>query len=231
MDVRWRRAWAPFLVVVAFLGFVAVLGAIFAAQQTKAAHRDRAQDDKIALLSRALGDEQRNSAASGVRPVTPPADQIIDSPPGTPGTSDMPEKGDKGEKGDRGAQGPPGPPGAAGVAVPGPPGPQGAPGPAGTPGGPPGPAGKDGAPGPMGPTGPAGPAGAAGADGVPGPAGPQGASGPAGAQGPSGPPVGSFSFTFGLTTYVCSDGDGNGAYDCTGSQLGPAEVTTTTTSR
>jgi hypothetical protein len=65
--------------------------------------------------------------------------------------------------------------------------------------------------------------------GEPGPAGPQGVPGPAGGVGPAGPPVGSFSFTFGLTTYLCVDPQADGSFECMGSPIGPAEVTTTTT--
>jgi hypothetical protein len=41
--------------------------------------------------------------------------------------------------------------------------------------------------------------------------------------------VGSFTFTFGLINYDCRDSNGDGAYECTATQIGPAEVTTTTT--
>jgi hypothetical protein len=216
-----RRWCFPAFVVAACIAIPVLLALIFAFQQDEAQNRDRRQDDRIALLARALGAEQQNSSDAGVQPVTPPADQIVNNADG--GSAVI-----VGEKGERGAPGPAGPPGPAGVGVPGPPGPQGVPGPAGTPGGPPGPTGKDGAPGPAGPVGPQGMTGADGAPGEPGPAGPAGAPGPPGGAGPPGQSVGSFTFTFGLTTYLCSDPDGNGAFDCTGSPLGPAEVTTTT---
>ncbi len=75
--------------------------------------------------------------------------------------------------------------------------------------------GVDGAQGPVGPVGPEGPAGAPG--GPQGPVGETGATGVAGATGPQGAPgpaVGSFTFVWHNDTYVCSDGDHDGAYSC-----------------
>lgn len=95
--------------------------------------------------------------------------------------------------------------------------------------------GSDGATGATGPAGQSitGPQGATGPSG-PGPADDQvagavaafcaahaGCVGATGAQGPAGPAVGSFSFTFGLTEYDCSDPDANGAYSCTGTTPPP----------
>lgn len=99
---------------------------------------------------------------------------------------------------------------------PGQPGGSGATGPAG----PQGPQGSQGATGPLGPAGPQGqpgsqgPTGGSGADGATGPQGPPGADGQPGPQGSQGAPVGSFSFTFLLTNYSCSDVEGDGAYTC-----------------
>jgi hypothetical protein len=42
--------------------------------------------------------------------------------------------------------------------------------------------------------------------------------------------VGSFTFTFGLFEYHCIDPNGDNNFECTSTPLGPAEVTTTTTS-
>lgn len=216
-----RRWWLPALIVFSCVSIPALLALIFAFQQDQAQSRDRRQDDKIALLARALGAEQSATKSAGGQPVTPPADQIVNNADATGVVV-----GQKGDKGDRGEVGPRGVPGSTGApGVPGPPGPVGAQGPAGTPGGPPGPAGKDGTPGPVGPAGPPGMTGADGAQGEAGPAGPQGAPG---LSGPAGPAVGSFTFTFGLTTYVCSDENGDGAYECAGSTIAPADVTTTT---
>jgi len=61
-------------------------------------------------------------------------------------------------------------------------------------------------------------------NGCAGPVGPAGAAGATGPQGPQGSPVGSWTFTFGLTEYRCSDSDGNGAYECTAITPGPAGV-------
>lgn len=95
--------------------------------------------------------------------------------------------------------------------------------------------GSDGATGAAGPAGQSitGPQGATGPAG-PGPADDQvagavaafcaahaGCVGATGATGPAGPAVGSFSFTFGLTEYDCSDPDANGAYSCTGTTPPP----------
>lgn len=114
----------------------------------------------------------------------------------------------------RGCSGEPGQPGAAGIAgaagTPGGEGPAGPPGPQGATGaqGPPGAVGPQGAPGAKGQDGSQGPQGAPGAQ---GPAGPQG---PPGAQGAQGPPVGEFSFTWLLTTWVCRDVEGDSTFAC-----------------
>lgn len=105
------------------------------------------------------------------------------------------------------------------------PGPQGEPGEDGDDGAP-GVDGKDGAAGTPGQRGTAGATGAAGASGEPGAAGtvgpqgeqgPQGIPGPEGKQGPAGPqgpPVQSFTWTFGLRDWTCTDPDGDGRYVC-----------------
>lgn len=97
--------------------------------------------------------------------------------------------------------GPPGPPGIQGIqGVPGPPGP-------------PGPQGVQGEKGDRGDTGTSGTTGPAGPPGEQGPAGPQGEKGERGEQGPAGYPD-SFTFAALGTTYVCSDADGDRAYEC-----------------
>lgn len=132
-------------------------------------------------------------------------------------------QGQKGEKGDEGQKGPPGPPGPAGAT--GQPGAVGSTGAAGAkgdrgeagPAGVAGPAGPTGSAGPSGMTGPEGPSGPAGAAGAQGDAGPAGATGATGATGPQGPEPASFTFTQGITTWTCTDPDGDGDYSCTSS--------------
>lgn len=207
-----RRWCLPAGVFIVCITIPVLLALIFAIQQGRAKAHNRRQDDKIAVLAHALDAEQTATEARGAQPVTPPAGQIAGKDAAAAVVAG--EKGDKGDKGDRGPQGPTGPQGSAGKT--------GAQGPAG---GPPGPAGRDGQPGPNGPV---GPPGAAGADGVQGPQGETGPTGPAGSSGPAGPPVASFTFTFGATVYVCADPDGDGAYQCAGSTIGPAGAPTTT---
>ena len=102
------------------------------------------------------------------------------------------------------------------VGSPGQPGASGAEGPTG----PQGPQGSQGATGPQGPAGPQGqpgaqgPTGADGAQGPPGGQGPAGADGAPGLPGGQGPPVGSFTFTFLLTNYLCADSENDGQYTC-----------------
>lgn len=79
--------------------------------------------------------------------------------------------------------------------------------------GPPGPAGRDGIDGQD---------GAPGAQGAAGPAGPQGAPGPPGPAGANGQPPQSFTFTWANRTYHCSDGNGDGAYECVDNDPAPA---------
>lgn len=224
-----RRQLAPVLWVLVFTVPLLILGLIFYAQQLNQQRRIEAfeiagiqrdetiskQGDTIAALAEALGEEQTATIERGDQPVTPPANQVA---------AEAPQVGvEKGEKGDRGAVGPAGPQG--------PPGPQGVVGPAGTPGGPQGPPGPQGVPGQsiVGPPGPQGEPGQS-AVGPAGPPGPQGEPGQSivGPQGSAGPAVGSFTFTFGLFVYVCVDSNGDLAYECMASPLGPAEVTTTT---
>ena len=118
-----------------------------------------------------------------------------------------------GEPGPRGEAGPPGPSGPMGeTGMPGAPGEPGGRGERGRPGptGPPGPAGSDGEQGPRGEPGPVGPDGERGPAGPPGPA---GADGDDGATGPAGYPE-SFTFTYLLQNYTCTDTDGDRRYEC-----------------
>ena len=93
------------------------------------------------------------------------------------------------------------------------PGPRGETGPRGDQG----PSGSAGAAGPGGLSGVDGLAGARGEPGQPGPAGeqgPQGPEGPQGVEGPPGPAPQSFTFTALGLTFVCTDPDGDGNFNC-----------------
>lgn len=105
--------------------------------------------------------------------------------------------------------------------IPGPTGQRGEPGPAG----PQGPAGEPGAPGQQGEPGIPGPAGPEGSTGTgtAGPEGPEGPAGEPGAAGPPGPAVGSFTFSEGGRTWVCSDANGDLAYECEQTEPPPAD--------
>jgi len=105
------------------------------------------------------------------------------------------------------------------VTVPGPPGPQGRTGPTGD-------KGSDGAPGPPGPPGEPGATGATGDTGATGQTGGEGepgAEGPAGEPGPPGSGPTSFTFQFREVTFVCTDPEGDGTYDCHPDVPPPAE--------
>jgi Collagen triple helix repeat (20 copies) len=90
------------------------------------------------------------------------------------------------------------------VTVPGPPGPEG----------PAGDKGSDGSPGPAGPPGEPGAAGSSGDTGATGSEGEPGAEGPPGAPGPAGSGPASFTFKFREVTFMCTDPEGDGSYDC-----------------
>lgn len=162
---------------------------------------------KIDHLAGALTQEQAVTTARGDQPVTPPAAQIVGDTPTVNPIVPGPE-GARGEPGANGAAGLNGTTGSTGVA-----GPSGAQGPTGGQGvpGPTGPAGPQGATGPAGETGPSGPPGPQGPQ---GPEGPPGEPGLGGASGPAGPAPSSFSFTFLLQQYNCSDSNGDGNYEC-----------------
>jgi len=96
------------------------------------------------------------------------------------------------------------------IALPGPAGPTGPAGKSGDPG-PAGPPGEPGTPGAPGEPGAAGQAGTDGSDGEPGTPGEPGAEGP---PGPAGSGPASFTFQFREVTFVCTDPDGDGTYDC-----------------
>lgn len=126
-----------------------------------------------------------------------------------------PPRGERGDQGDRGLAGRDGRNGRDGI--------DGAPGRDGINGltppcyfapsqcvGPPGPAGRDGIDGQDGERGEVGPAG------------PQGEPGPPGPAGADGQPPQSFSFEWANRTYICSDADGNGAYECVDNDPVPA---------
>lgn len=93
------------------------------------------------------------------------------------------------------------------------PGPRGAAGQDGADGRP-GRDGIDGAPGATGDRGEPGQTGATGATGAAGEAGQPGQDGQPGADGPPGPAPASFTFTTGGLTFVCTDPDGDGNYNC-----------------
>lgn len=221
------RRLSPFGWILLALVPVLLVALVFYGQQRSADRRLAQLERNYVVVSKALDKERTATIDRGQQPVTPPAAAIAEDPSVTVAAAGKGNKGDKGDRGERGApgaRGPVGPQGAPGVA--------GAQGQPGTPGGPPGPAGRDGAPGPVGKDGAPGPQGAAGKDGAAGesgPMGPQGVQGAPGAQGPQGPAVGSATFTFPFGTYVCTDPNGDSAYECSGFALGPAEVTTTTT--
>lgn len=95
------------------------------------------------------------------------------------------------------------------VLIPGPTGQRGATGATGA-------NGATGDPGPQGPpgTGTPGTNGINGLDGAPGPQGPPGDPGAQGPAGPAGPPPESFTFTTAGITFICTDPDGDGNYQC-----------------
>jgi len=111
------------------------------------------------------------------------------------------------------------------VPVPGPAGPEGPQGKTGPPGdpGPVGPMGPPGEIGATGATGDTGATGATGSEGDPGEPGAPGTEGPAGAPGPPGSGPTSFTFQFREVTFVCTDPEGDGTYDCHPDVPPPAE--------
>lgn len=195
------------LVVVAIL-LVAWTQSRAASNSSDAAHEARVERDVLAGDVDSL--RQQVEALGGDPIVGEPGDVISEiigptGPPGPPGPPG-PEGGDgtAGRPGDDGSPGAPGSPGSAGE-----PGSPGGPGPTGSPG-------EPGAPGESvtGPAGSTGPAGPQGPQGEPGPAGPPGSAGADGSDGQDGQPPESFTFTYLLVTYRCTDPERDGAYTC-----------------
>ena len=148
--------------------------------------QDRKNDDDVAALQDQVID-------LGEEPVIKPI-------PGERGEQgDKGERGERGPRGERGERGPTGDTGAQG-----PPGNQGATGPPGA----------SGVPGPQGPEGPPGDPGETGPQGSPGPQGEIGETGATGSPGQDGEPPDSFTFTYLLTQYTCTDPEGDGHYTC-----------------
>lgn len=152
---------------------------------------ERAEAD-TAVVAQSVEALREQVAALGEEPVAPPPEDVVD----VPDINVVPVPGPVGP------EGPPGRPGKDGL--------DGKDGAAGIPGntGPSGPPGADGA---AGLPGADGAAGADGADGLPGA---DGADGADGAQGPAGPAPASITLTQGAHTSVCTDPDGDLAYDC-----------------
>ena len=155
---------------------------------------------------RADFEESQSDFAASQQDVTALRDQLIDLGQ-TPRVD--PRRGERGETGDRGSSGRDGRDGRNGIDGMTPPcyfAPTQCIGP-------PGPAGRDGIDGQD---------GAPGVQGAAGPAGPRGDPGPPGPAGANGQPPQSFTFTWANRTYICTDADGNGAYECVDNDPVPA---------
>lgn len=156
-------------------------------------------EDESAGLSADVDTLRGQLLAAGETPAVPDPGQP-DQPAGGRGESGA--NGSNGRDGRDGLNGPPGDPGPAGL--------PGANGADGTNGG----NGTSGVDGLNGFDGAQGPTGATGTQGVPGPQGDVGPQGPQGFEGPPGQGPGSFRFTFGGVTFVCTDPEADRSYEC-----------------